>query len=379
MKGRSRAAVVAVAGTVLVGAAFQVPVLAGAKSRTPVCTPVQIVSRWSTQRLVEQLLAPSVDQSSLTVARGVVADGIGGLVLTGNAPMDLMQQLRLLISTARSGLGPFIMADEEGGEVQRLAPLVQNIPAARTMGATMTSKQIQEVGATAGGTMHRLGLTMDLAPVADVDARPGPDSVNADGTRSFSGVTTVVTRDANAFSRGLSDSGVIPVIKHFPGLGGAEGNSDLGVSRTLGWPNLLHIGLPPFIEAIKQRAPVIMISNAIVPGLSTLPASLSRAVITDELRNKLHYQGLVMTDSLSAVSITAAGYSLSRAAVVAFEAGADFILFNVLGSALRPTVASIDAAVNTAVSAKRLSRDHLIAAAARVLALKHVARCAASA
>src|ERR1019366_10710107 len=121
-----------------------------------------------------------------------------------------------------------------------------------------------------------------------------------DGYRSFGGSVPVVSTDGEAFAAGLVAAGVIPVVKHFPGLGGSTGNTDYGPASTLPWSVLKASALHTFEGAINHGLPAIMVSNARVPGLSTLPASLSAAVMTGALRNWLHFKGLVMTDSLTA-------------------------------------------------------------------------------
>lgn len=345
--------------------------------RTRTCS--QIAAHWNTSKLVDQLLVAPVDLSALAQARSEVAQGVGGILLTGSPSANLAQQLHNVIGAAPDANAPLVMTDEEGGSVQRLSTLVAGVPSARVMGATMSPAQIQQLGKHLGESMKSLGLTMDLAPVADIDAMPGPNTTDADGTRSFSGTSVTAAADAISFARGLVQSGVVPVIKHFPGLGGASGNTDLSAARTLPWSTLTRSGLVPFVDAIRAKLPAIMISNASIPGLSKLPASLSREVITGELRDRLHFKGLVMTDSLTAVSITSAGYSLPRAVVTSLEAGADMVLFNASTASLGRTIQQITQAVISAVATKHLSRAQLTADAAIVLATKHFDRCSAQA
>lgn len=110
------------------------------------------------------------------------------------------------------------MTDEEGGGVQRMANLVGSMPWARQMG-TMSPAAIQSLAKAVGQRMRALGVTMDLAPVLDVDGGPGPNASNPDGDRSFSASPSQAARDGLAFAAGLLAAGVIPVVKHFPGLG----------------------------------------------------------------------------------------------------------------------------------------------------------------
>src|ERR1700731_1808292 len=108
-------------------------------------------------------------------------------------------------------------------------------------------------------------------------ARPGSFSLNANTTAA----------DGAAFLTGLQAGGIVPVVKHFPGLGNATANTDVKPATTLPWSTREHSGLIPFERAFTTGAPAVMIANAGVPGLTTLPASISPALITGVLRNQL--------------------------------------------------------------------------------------------
>jgi beta-N-acetylhexosaminidase len=218
-------------------------------------------------------------------------------------------------------------------------------------------------------------VNMDLAPVVDVDGRNvAPSRTNPDGWRSFSGSTSVVSKDGVAYMNGMRAGGVIPVVKHFPGLGGSSYNSDFGPARTLPWSTLQKVGIPPFTAAIKAGAPAVMVSNNIVPGLSSGPASLSPTAISSELRGKLGFKGLVVTDSLSAKAISAAGFGIPAAAVQALRSGADMVMFDLKGDVASQT-SSIASAITNAVAGGHLARSRLVDAAGHVLAVRHVHLC----
>jgi beta-N-acetylhexosaminidase len=133
--------------------------------------------------------------------------------------------------------------------------------------------------------------------------------------------------------------------------------------------------LVPFDAAIKVKLPAIMISNAAVPGLFTRPTSLSHRVIIGELRNKLPFDGLVLIDSLTALSISKTAYSLPRATVSALEAGAEMVLFNVDGSLCNPTTQQIITGVIQAVVSGHLTCTQRGSVAVAGMASKHVASC----
>jgi beta-N-acetylhexosaminidase len=265
------------------------------------------------------------------------------------------------------------MTDEEGGGVQRMANLVGSMPWAREMGSTMTPTQIQSLAESVGTAMLDAGVTMDLAPVLDVDGGDGPNATDPDGWRSFSDDAVTAANDGLAFAAGLEAAGVIPVVKHFPGLGGASGNTDDGPASTLPYSTLVGSGLLPFEAAVSAKVPAVMVSNATVPGLSTVPASLSAAVIEGLLIGQLHFKGLVLTDSLDALAISDLGLSVAQASVESITAGADMILFSSGDQA--QTLASIQAAMVAAVADGQLSESRLVDAASKVISAKGLSLC----
>lgn len=338
-------------------------------------------------RLAAEVVAVPVLDFDLAAVSSEVRDGVGGVLFLGNgpAPTDLGTRVRGLVELAPAGTRPLVMADEEGGRVQRLASAVSPVPWPRDMTRTMTPSEVRTLGQRVGRQMLAAGVTVDLAPVADVDDRPGPSRTNPDGARSFSGDPATASTYTVAFMEGLEAGGVLPVVKHFPGLGGTTANTDVGPAKTQPLGQLAVTGLVPFRAAILAGAPAVMVSNASVPGLTGSPSSLSRAVIGGLLGQQLGFQGLVVTDSLSAGSILTGGRTLPQAAVAAIGAGADLVLF---GSTLTPEDTaqlsapnvqrdydSIVNAITAAVSDGQLPIVRLTAAATRVAYAAHDNLC----
>jgi beta-N-acetylhexosaminidase len=320
----------------------------------------------------------------MTALTSVIRTGVGGVLLLGSrTPPDLAAQVAGANGAAPTHL--FVMADEEGGGVQRLAGLVVTLPWARQMAGSMAVAAVETAAAQLGRQMRALGVNVDLAPVLDVDGGAGPNAHDPDGLRSFSSDPEVVARYGVAFMQGLLQGGVMPVVKHFPGLGGATGNTDYGPAETQPLATLKTTGLPPFAAAINQGAPAVMVSNATVPDVTEEPASLSTAVLETLLRGQLGFHHLVVTDSLSADAITAAGYTTPRAAVAAVEAGADMVLFGSTLTAaqtrlLQPSnvatsTTQIINAVVGAVQTGALPEDRLNQAVLNVLAAKNISLC----
>lgn len=373
--------VVAAAGTVI---AFEAAKPSKHVAAPPTCTMNSVLGTWPLGRLVNQTIVIPADETDVLALVPAARAGYGGAILFGtSAPAALGSQLRQLRGQVPGHLGLLVMTDEEGGGIQRMANLVGSMPWPSEMGATMTPAEIQALARRVGSKMARYGVDVDLAPVVDVDGRAvEPGALDPDGFRSFSGDVKVVSADGVAFFKGLLQAGVIPVVKHFPGLGGASGNTDDGPADTRPWPDLVTGAIPAFQAAIRAGVPAVMMSNAIVPGLTgAAPASLSYAAVTQELRQRLGFRGLIVTDSLSAGAIVDAPLSLSvpAAAVLALEAGDDMVLFGPTGSMSGDldVASAISQAVRDAVAAGHLSRRGLTAAASEVLAAKNVNLCGA--
>lgn len=327
-----------------------------------------LVASWSTMQLANEVVAVSINASNLGAMAPAATAGFGGLLLFGStAPATTSSILHALQRESPNGL--LVMTDEEGGGVMRLSNLVTSIPWAQTMGKNLTASAIETVGSRLGSQLHALGVNTDLAPVLDIDgSKVAPGPTNPDGLRSFGGAATVVGNDGVAFVNGLKSAGVLSVVKHFPGLGGASSNTDYGPAATLPFSVLLHGGLLPFANAIANGAQAVMLSNASTPGLSSLPASISPITIS-YLRQTMGFNGLIVTDSLSAGAISARHLSEPQAAVLAIEAGADLVL---CGSPTSPAASlalasKVSTALQATVTSGVVPLATLQAAAAQVL------------
>lgn len=315
---------------------------------------------------------------------GAGSDGAGGVLLLGPVPASGALISRIDNAQHSAAVHLFVMADEEGGAVQRLAPDVTPVPSPRQMASTMTPSAVQHLSFSIGVQMKQLGVDVDLAPVVDVDGGSGPSAADPDGTRSFSANPQTASTYAVAFAHGIGQSGVLAVLKHFPGLGGS-GNTDYGPASTHPISNLETTGLVPFRAAYGAGARAVLVANASVPGVSSGPASLSSAVVTGLLRQQMHFGGLVMTDSLTAGAVAAAGYTVPTAAVAAIRAGEDMVLFGSTLTAadvadlapgrVHATTESIVAAIDAAVDRGSLPVSRLNAAVLDVLAAKGVSLC----
>ena len=333
------------------------------------------VSTWPVSRLAGAVITAPVQLSTLAGAHDLVTAGIGGLLLVGPSPApDLVARLAQLRAAAPDGWRLLVASDEEGGGIQRLAAMTTRMPWARDMSATGPDA-VRAQGHALGIELARLGVTVDFAPVGDLDAGPGPDGKHPDGQRSFSVDPSVTGPDVAAFVSGLQSAGIGAVVKHFPGLGTATANTDMQAASIDPWARIRTRDLGPFRDAIAAHVRAVMTSHASVPGLSDGPASLSPDV-TAVLRHDLGFDGAIVTDSLSAVAIERRGLDVPAAAVRALAAGADDVVFGG-GDTVNGyrTAVLVQHAIIAAVRDGRLNADQLRDSARRDAALTGAVTC----
>ena len=239
------------------------------------------------------------------------------------------RQVRRLTATLRAASpGPFLIAvDQEGGRVRRLKPQrgFADLPSARSMGADSPEKT-RAIARQLGEELASLGISVDLAPVADVNSNPANPAIGA-LERSFSPNPAMAAAHALAFGQGLAQRGIIPALKHFPGQGGARKDSHLGLTDiTRTWN--ARADLVPYAQAFAQGWPgMVMLGHLYHKGLDPqYPATLSRAVVTDLLRGRMGWQGVVISDDMQMKAITD-HYGMEQAMLLAVNAGVDILLF----------------------------------------------------
>jgi beta-N-acetylhexosaminidase len=269
-------------------------------------------------------------------------------------------QLQRLTATLQRAAGgrALIAADQEGGKVRRL---LWASPADDQM-RVGSRREAAAAARAAARDLRRAGLNLNLAPVAD---RSGPGSLM--DTRAFPGGTGRVARIVSASVKGYANTGVAPTLKHFPGLGAADRNTD-DAAITIRRPaaTIGRTDLPPFAAGIAAGAPAVMVSHARYPSLDPHRiASQSTEIVTGLLRDRMGFQGVVMTDSLEAYSVRSR-MSMEKAAVRSIAAGVDLVLTT--GQATHGLVLD---ALSARARRHRRFRTRLTTAAARVIALQN--------
>ncbi|MCU1692175.1 MAG: glycoside hydrolase family 3 domain protein, partial [Frankiales bacterium] len=324
----------------------------------PSCTPAPLARRAASVLVVG---LPGVTTADAPLARQVVDLGVGGVFLSEPNVRTAAQVTALTAGLrARAGHPLLVSTDEESGRVAVTRKVVGAGPAPRTLAKTRTQEQVRTFARGLGERLARLGVDLDLAPVADLDAGPSRGIV---GDRSFGSDPRSTAGYALAFAAGLSDADVAPAVKHFPGQGRsqtdthkASGVVDASVEE------LRTTDLVPFTEAVDAGAPVVMLNHLQYDALDRdLPASLSPKAYA--LLRSLGFQGVAMTDSVGMGAVNLR-WDFPEAAVRAVVAGADAVLATDGGQAQRMRDALV-----AAVREGRLPEGRLDEAASRVAAL----------
>jgi beta-N-acetylhexosaminidase len=255
---------------------------------------------------------------------------VGGVILfAGNVESrrQVARTVRRLQSVRRPrGLRRplFVMVDQEGGPVRRIPGAPER--SAASIGATGRAGAARRSGRAAGRNLRAAGVNVNLAPVADV-ARPG--SAMERERRAYGRRPRKVARFATAFASGVQRTGVLATGKHFPGFGAARANTD-DVRVTIDTPRkrLRAVDARPYLRMFRRGVRLVMLSTAIYPALHPgVPAAFSRRIAQRELRGRLGFSGVSMTDALGTPATAPFG-GPAAVGVRAARAGVDLMLYS---------------------------------------------------
>ncbi|MEU6407245.1 glycoside hydrolase family 3 protein [Microbispora sp. NPDC046933] len=266
-------------------------------------------------------------------------------------------------AAARSGEAPLMIGvDQENGLVSRLKPLVTRFPGASQIGATGKTANARDVARATGEELRDLGISLDFAPVADVNINPRNPVI---GPRAYGSDPGKVAEMVGAAVDGFHAAGVASVAKHFPGHG------DTSVDSHTGLPVITHsktqwreLDAPPFRAAIEHGVDAIMSAHVVMPRLdpSGDPATLSHRILTGLLREELGFDGVISTDALDMAGVRKK-YGDAEVAVRAVLAGADMLL-------MPPNLPKAYDAVLDAVKSGRITERRIDESVLRILRLK---------
>ena len=295
---------------------------------------------------------------------------VAGICYFADNLLDTDQTREMLSNTMKygqeaNGLPMFLCVDEEGGTVSRVGGNpgfgVDNVGDMCDVGATGDTDEAYEVAKHIGTYLEYLGFNVDFAPDADIANNPEGTM----GQRSFGSTADVVAPMVAAQVRGFKDGGVLCAAKHFPGIGGAKGDShEVSIYSDKTLDEIRAEELRPFEAAIEEDVPFVMVGHLSVPEVTgdDDPASISKEIVTDLLRDELGFKGIIITDSMGMGAATEA-VGVDRVAVAAISAGVDIVLMP----------ADLEAAyqgVLDALDSGELTEERIDESVARILTVK---------
>jgi beta-N-acetylhexosaminidase len=295
-------------------------------------TPDEIYSQMSVQQKVGQVFIWTYSGSMFTsiMRRWLERFQPGALIVFGRnikSPVQIARYNADLQALAGLKLKApfFLMIDQEGGIVTRLRTSVP-LPSALALGRMGDAKFIEGFGKASASVLRDVGFNVNLAPVLDI-SNPNRDSFI--GNRAFGEDPEDVATLAVAYARGVSDGGMLPTAKHFPGHGGVKQDSHQTTPRKLAtYAELADKDIVPFEEYSQSGFPkAVMMAHLSLPNVdvSGVPATYSSVLIGDYLRRKLKYDGLVITDDLE-MSGASLEKDIGERAIKAFLAGNDMLM-----------------------------------------------------
>lgn len=255
------------------------------------------------------------------------AGELGGIILFSRN-VESATQVHGLLSEIRDrapkGMRPLISVDQEGGRVVRLRDPLTMMPPAARFGQLNNPQLTYKAGKLVAAELRSLGFSLNFAPVFDVNTNPDSPVI---GDRAYGVTPKEVVRHGLSFGRGLKDGGVFPCSKHFPGHGDATVDSHLNLPTV---PHdearLMEIELEPFTAWARTGLGPIMTAHVLFPALDIeQPATMSKKILGGILRERLHFDGAIITDDLEMGAITK-GIGTVQAAITTVRAGASGVL-----------------------------------------------------
>ncbi|MBM7662157.1 beta-N-acetylhexosaminidase [Bacillus mesophilus] len=290
---------------------------------------------------------------------------VGGIILFGRnigspiETLELTTTLQRLAKESNQQEPLLISIDQENGMVRRLGEGTTSFPGSMLLAATRDENLTYEIGRATARELKALGINWNLAPVVDINNNPDNPVI---GVRSFGETAEAVSLFSKASMKGMQTEGVITTLKHFPGHGDTHVDSHLALPViTHSVKALENLELIPFKDCIESEADTVMTAHVYFPALEpeeNRPATMSYKVITELLRNKLGFKGVVTTDCLEMKAISdSPGTALG--AVEAIKAGVDLIMISHVSSLQIEAIEAIVAAVeNGDISEQRIDESY---------------------
>ncbi len=347
----------------------------------------EILSSMTTKEKIGQMIMLSIRSwddkpISTTIPKGVEKMiskySIGNVILFAEnftTVEDTVKLTHSLQNALDSDIPMFISVDQEGGNVVRLSNGC-SLPGNMALGAIGTEEAAYQAGVITGEQLGALGVNMNLSPTLDVNNNPSNPVINI---RSFSENPELVAKLGVSMIAGINSGNVASCLKHFPGHGDTETDSHYGLpSINKSLEEIKNMELIPFEAAINNDVDAIMTAHIQFPQIETekvnglvLPATLSKKIITNLLKEEMGFDGIVITDSMHMEAIVS-HFSPKDAAIMAINAGVDILLMpaNVLSVYDYDKLSDVIDGIYGAVSKGEISKERIDDAVRRILTVK---------
>jgi beta-N-acetylhexosaminidase len=292
--------------------------------------------------------------------RRAVAQGLGGVVLFTRNVRDAGRLTALTASLRAERPDLLIAIDHEGGEFSHLSSVDEwPLASPRCLGDLDDTDLTRASARDAARLLAGLGIDVMLAPSVDVNSNPANPIIS---TRSFGTTPALVSRHGAAFIAGVHDAGIAACAKHFPGHGDVAVDSHLALPYVDRWAEeVAAVELPPFAAAVAAGVDLVMSAHIVYTDYDTVPATLSRRLLTGLLREELGFTGVITTDALEMRGITGTR-TIEQAVAESVAAGADLAMVAIADA----DPAGLTAALVDAVGSGSLAAERLADAAERV-------------
>lgn len=328
-----------------------------------------IISEMTLKEKIGQMIFAGVKGTDFSneTKQLVSMDKIGGLIFYKNNLKDVNETTTLLNAIKKESekekFPLFLGVDQEGGRISRL-PGLSRLPTNKEIGKLNDPSYSYKIGIHLGEEMNAFGFNLDFAPVLDVNSNPKNPVI---GDRSFGNDVDIVSELGIQTMKGIQSQNVISVVKHFPGHGDTAVDSHLELpimEKSL--EDLQKLELIPFKQAIEEGADVVMVAHILLSEIDPeFPSSMSHEIITGILRDRLQFDGVVMTDDMTMNAIID-NHEIGQAAVDAVKAGNDIVLIAHDYDNVLKAMEAIEKSVNDG----EISEERINESVHRILALK---------
>ncbi|MFD2043327.1 beta-N-acetylhexosaminidase [Ornithinibacillus salinisoli] len=333
-------------------------------------TPANSIEGMSLEEKIGQMIIAGLPGTEIAKeTKSLINDyKLGGLIFYADNLVTVNQTKNLVNDivevNSANDIPLFLSVDQEGGRITRLPGGISDLPTNEEIGNINDPTLSYKIGSLLGKQVKEFGMNLNFAPVLDVNSNPNNPVIN---NRSYGDNASVVSELGIQTMKGIQSEQVVPVIKHFPGHGDTSVDSHLElpiVDKSM--EELQNLELIPFKNAIDNGAEIIMTAHILLPEVDPVyPATLSKEILTDLLRDQLSFDGLIITDDMTMDAIES-NYEVEEAAIQSIRAGSDIVL---IAHGYDPVVNTMQA-IKQAVQEGVISEERINESVRRILEVK---------